>query len=252
MYFYEQNRSNDNNYLYFQFDKDFSFPLHLHKSFEFIFVENGDIEIQVGSKNFLLQKNKAALIFPGQLHAYSTKGHSEIFLCIFSADYIYDFYNLIKGKIADNPTFSFNPDNCINQLVNSNKNSFTVKSALYNIAGQFLNSCTLISSSDDDLELLEHIINYVQEYFNQQISLKDLSKKFGYHYNYISSYINKNIGTNFRTLVNMFRIDYACKLLTEGEQTITVISQKSGFENVRSFNRCFKQIQNCTPSEYSK
>lgn len=173
-------------------------------------------------------------------------------MCIFSADFIYDFYNIVKGKATENPTFNFNPNNCIEQLINGNKNSFTVKSALYNIAGQFLNSCTLISSTEDDLELLEHIINYVQENFNKQISLKDLSKKLGYHYNYISSYINKNIGTNFRSLVNMFRIDYACKLLAEGEQTITEISQKCGFENVRSFNRCFKQIQNCTPSKYSK
>lgn len=88
MYFYEQIRSIGNNYLYFQFDKDFSFPLHLHKSFEFIYVENGNMEIQVGDKTFLLQKNKAALIFPGQLHAYSTKEHSEIF-CVYSQQTLY-------------------------------------------------------------------------------------------------------------------------------------------------------------------
>lgn len=252
MYFYEQKRSNERNYLYCQFDEDFNFPLHLHNSFEFIYIQDGGMNVQIGSENYMLQKSKAALIFPGQLHAFSTPTHSKSFICIFSADYVYDFYNVIKGKISDNPTFYFEPLNCIEQLSGNTKNSFEIKSALYSIAGQFMSSCSLVKASNDDLELLQNIINYVQENFKEHITLKELSKKLGYHYNYISSYINKSIGTNFRTLVNMFRVDYACKLLAERQYTITEISQKCGFENVRNFNRCFKQIQNCTPKEYIK
>ena len=252
MYFYEQIRSNERNYLYCQSDTDFNFPLHLHRSFEFIYVQNGNMNIQIGNQNYSLQKNKAALIFPGQLHAYSTKEYSKSFLCIFSADYVYDFYNLIKGKTAENPTFPFDSSDCLNQLINNDKNAFAVKAALYSIAGQFINNCSLMDTADENLELLERIISHIQKHFNEQISLKQLAKKLGYHYNYISSYINENIGTNFRTLVNMFRIDYACELLTKKEHTITEISQKCGFENVRSFNRSFKALQNCTPSEYLK
>lgn len=252
MYFYERKRSSESNYLYFQFNKDFNFPLHMHKSFEFIYVQSGKLNIQIGNKNYLLCKNKAALIFPGQLHAYSTKEHCENFLCIFSADYIYDFYNLIRDKIAPDPTFDFTLGNCIEQLTRDDNNSFTVKSALYNIAGQFTDSCELVRDSNEERELLEKIIDYVQKNFKEPITLKQLSKELGYHYNYISSYINKSTGTNFRTLVNTFRIDYACKLLIEKKYTFTEISQKCGFENIRNFNRCFKQILNCTPSEYVK
>ncbi|MDE6659379.1 MAG: AraC family transcriptional regulator, partial [Eubacterium sp.] len=123
---------------------------------------------------------------------------------------------------------------------------------LYNIAGQFINNCKLTNTTDENLELLEQIISYTQRHFSEQVSLKQLAKKLGYHYNYISSYINENLGTNFRTLVNMFRIDYACELLTKKEHTVTEISQKCGYDNVRSFNRSFKCLQNCTPSEYIK
>ena len=116
----------------------------------------------------------------------------------------------------------------------------------------FLNQCSLTDTADENLELLESIISYVLKHFKEQISLKQLAKKLGYHYNYISAYINEKTGTNFRALVNLFRIDYACALLTEKEYTVTEISQKCGFENVRSFNRSFKYLQNCTPSEYIK
>lgn len=252
MYFYEQIHSNERNYLYCQYDTDFNFPLHLHRSFEFIYVQEGNMNIQIGNQNYSLQKNKAALIFPGQLHAYSTKKYSKSFLCIFSAYYVYDFYNLVKGKTSENPTFRFDSSDCLEQLISNDKNSFIVKSVLYNIAGQFISNCNLTDTDDKDLETLERIISYIQKHFKEQISLKQLAKKLSYHYNYISSYINENIGTNFRTLVNMFRIDYACELLAEKEYTITEISQKCGFENVRSFNRSFKCIQNCTPSEYIK
>ena len=209
------------------------------------------MNIQIGNQIHTLEKNKAALIFPGQLHAGFTKEHSKSFLCIFSADYIYDFYHLIKEKTAENPTFPFYASNFIEKLTNNN-NSFAIKSVLYNIAEQFINNCELTNTTDENLELLERIISYTQRHFNEKISLKQLAKKLGYHYNYISSYINENLGTNFRTLVNMFRIDYACELLAEKEYTVTEISQKCGFENVRSFNRSFKCLQNCTPSEYIK
>ena len=250
MYFYEQNRLSENNYFYFQFAKDFSFPLHLHRSFEFIYIRNGQMEIQVGNKKYLLQKNKAAFILPGQLHAYTTQEHSEGFLCIFSTDLVYDFYNYVKGKTAESPIFEFQSD-CIEQLIDIDANPFTFKSALYNIVGQFLYNCKLINTTEENLELIEQIISYVQNHFNQQISLKDLSKKLGYHYNYISSYINKSLGTNFRSFVNMFRIDYACKLIEDGQQSFTEIAHQCGFENIRNFNRCFKLIKNCTPSEYA-
>ena len=252
MYFYEEIRSNERNYLYCQSDTDFNFPLHLHRSFEFIYVQDGNMNIQIGNQNYSLQKNKAALIFPWQLHAYSTKEFSKSFLCIFSADYIYDFYNLIKGKTAENPIFPFDDSHCIEQLIKKDKNAYTIKSALYNIAGQFSNHCSLMDTTDKNLELFQSIIDYVQDHFKEQISLKQLAKKLGYHYNYISSYINENLGTNFRTLVNMFRIDYACELLTKKEHTVTEISQKCGYDNVRSFNRSFRCLQNCTPSEYIK
>lgn len=250
MYFYEQIRSNERNYLYCQSDTNLNFPLHLHRSFEFIYIQDGNMNIQIGKQTFSLQKNEAALIFPGQLHAYATNEYSKSFLCIFSADYVYDFYNLINGKTAENPTFAFEFSNCIEHL--KSNNPFTIKSTLYNIAGQFINNCRLTVTADENLELLERIISHIQKHFNEQISLKQLAKKLGYHYNYISSYINENIGTNFCTLVNMFRIDYACELLTKKKYTVTEISQKCGFENVRSFNRSFKFFQNCTPSEYLK
>lgn len=249
MYFYEQERSNERNYLYCQFDTDFNFPLHMHKSFEFVCVQDGEMQIQIGNRNYSLQKNTATLILPGQLHAYSTAKASKNFLCIFSVDYIYDFYDLIKGKYSENPVFAFESPQYIEKLA-SCKNPFIVKSVLYDIAGQFINNCNLTDAADDNLELLEKIISYVQKHFQEHITLKQLAKKLGYHYNYISSYINENIGTNFCTFVNMFRIDHACALLSKKEYPVTEIAHQCGFENTRSFNRCFKLMQNCTPSEY--
>lgn len=250
MYFYEQKRSNERNYLFCQFDTDFNFPLHMHKSFEFVCVQDGKMNIQIGNRNYLLSKNTAALIFPGQLHSYSTEKASKTFLCIFSADYIYDFYDLIKGKYSENPVFDFEASEHIVEKLEIRKNSFTVKSVLYDIAGRFTDNCKLTDVADENLELLEKIISYVQKYFKEPITLKQLAKRLGYHYNYISSYINENIGTNFCTFVNAFRIDYACELLSKKEYSVTEIAHQCGFESTRSFYRCFKLMQNCTPSEY--
>ncbi|MBR2021892.1 MAG: cupin domain-containing protein [Clostridia bacterium] len=63
---------------------DFNFPMHLHSSFEFILVTEGEMEIVVDGREYVLHEKDALLVFPNQLHELRTKKHSCHFLCIFS------------------------------------------------------------------------------------------------------------------------------------------------------------------------
>jgi AraC-like DNA-binding protein len=65
--------------------------------------------------------------------------------------------------------------------------------------------------------------------------------------------VNQQLGyDHFRAFLNYHRIKEACRLLEEpdrGDKLIT-IAQDSGFASLASFNRAFRAIQGCTPSEY--
>lgn len=96
MYF-ETKRSIDRNYIYTQSDENLSFVGHVHNSYEFITVLEGELECTVYQDSFVLKPGKAMLVLPNHVHGYKTENYSRSFLCIFSCDYVTEFYNEIKN-----------------------------------------------------------------------------------------------------------------------------------------------------------
>ena len=53
--------------------------------------------------------------------------------------------------------------------------------------------------------------------------------------------------------INSYRVKYSCKLIKNGylkNYSMDALAEKSGFSSQKNFNRVFKLIKSCTPSEY--
>ena len=66
----------------------------------------------------------------------------------------------------------------------------------------------------------------------------------------ISKVFKQLTGTGFIRYLNTIRITLASELLIRSDTPMTQIAFSCGFQNVRNFNRVFKEIAGCTPSEY--
>lgn len=92
---------------------------------------------------------------------------------------------------------------------------------------------------------------YQEELFrNPGFSRDDLCKLGGSNRMYISTCINKYTGTNINQWINKARIDYAIRLIANGESDLTRLSEQSGFSSIKTFFRSFKQFTNLTPRQY--
>lgn len=250
MMFYESHQSHQNHLLDQQFRTNLIFPLHLHHSFEFFYVETGHVDLQVGNKVFPVRSGEAALILPNQPHSYNTPEYAISYTCIFACDYILDFYRFTRGQEAACPVFSFKNTSSIATLVAPNLNQYQIKAALYYIVGEFLAHCPLHESEGANYELLEKSILYVQEHFQESITLRTLAVELGFHYNYLSQFLNKHLNMHFSDFLNRYRIEYACERLKQTNLSMAEISSECGFETLRSFNQNFRKITGQTPSQY--
>lgn len=52
--------------------KNYSFPLHFHLAFEMIYVKDGHLRVSIGQKEYKLNKNELAFVFPNQIHGFKT------------------------------------------------------------------------------------------------------------------------------------------------------------------------------------
>ena len=69
---------------------------------------------------------------------------------------------------------------------------------------------------------------------------------------YFMSQFKKNVGFSAVEYILHYRINYACKLLTDTSHTVSEIAYESGFHNLSNFNRQFIRMTGCTPLKYRK
>ncbi len=104
--------------------------------------------------------------------------------------------------------------------------------------------------SDIDLSRLYQIIKYIYLNYDQKITLEDLSNIVYLNPYYISHLIKNTSGLSFQNFLNYVRVEYAEKLLVEGELTLTQISESCGFSSLSYFNKSFRAWYNITPGQY--
>lgn len=248
-------RSIDRDYLYTQSDYNLSFIEHVHNSYEFVTVLDGEMECSVYNKTVTLKKGMAMLIFPNHVHAYRTEKSSRSFLCVFSNDYVAEFYNRIKCGSWDSGSglyavFEFTDNGEIALLKNKDANRFLHSSALYGICGRAYDNMVKLSIRGNEEELTIKLLYYIQQNYDKVISLKQIADEIGYNYTYLSNMFNKIFGCGFSKFVNCFRTNNAAELLRATNNSMVQISNACGFESIRSFNEQFKQSYGVTPSEY--
>lgn len=183
--------------------------------------------------------------------------HSEDYVCVFSSSYIYSFFETHKNVFATSPVFSFKKfANKINQeLQDPNGNRYQKKSCFYKILSEFIRHTKFESKNTGNNLLLTNLLDYVQNNWMNDISLKDISSMLHTNYNYLSFLFNKTFKMNFSSFINETnetRISKAQTMILNPSKNMNFaeIATSCGYSTIRSFNRNFQIITGMTPSAY--
>lgn len=103
------------------------------------------------------------------------------------------------------------------------------------------------------LEKLERLMNEQAVYRNPDLKLVDLSKGINVSSHQLSQFLNDNLGKNFTTFVNEFRIKEACRIIsTDHRLTLESIGYEVGFNAKSTFFAAFKKLTGTTPLNYQQ
>ena len=101
-------------------------------------------------------------------------------------------------------------------------------------------------------ERVNLIYNYVKEYYNQQISLDDVSKKIAMNKESFCRFFKKTFRKSFFEFINEYKISIATKMLINTDLTASEIGYEVGYNNLSFFNRQFNKFVKMSPSKYRK
>ena len=107
--------------------------------------------------------------------------------------------------------------------------------------------------NDTEGKRMGAVYQYTMDHFREKISLQDIAKEAAMTPNAFCNYFKKRTRKTYVTFLNEIRVEEACKLLREQqESSIAEIAEQSGFQNISNFNRKFKELKGGTPLEYRK
>ena len=252
--FYEEKHSANNDH--FQLSRqeivDFKFPLHLHKSYEFIYVTEGLLQVAIGDHTFDVMAGEYAFILPNQPHGYDTPNFSRSKIGIFSPDYIPELARLTAEVTPFHPIIKRARPSLYDELLCAEASPLRVRSVLYELAALYAEGESAPYLAVTDGELVCRIVKYIEAHYAEPMSLEDLARALGYSYRYMSGVVNRFFKLPLPKVVNRYRVNYACKMLSGTNTEITEVALLCGFGSMRNFNRCFKMITGLSPREYRK
>ena len=84
-----------------------NFPFHLHKHMEFVHVTEGEMDATVAGVNYHLITGDCLMIYPNQIHSYSSVGEVGMLLIIADMDSIGEFQEelLVARKLFSDQLF---------------------------------------------------------------------------------------------------------------------------------------------------
>jgi AraC-like DNA-binding protein len=86
----------------------------------------------------------------------------------------------------------------------------------------------------------------------EPITTKALAKESGLSVSQFERTFRKAFGTSVRQYLLAIRIEHACRLLSDTNDTVATIAVQSGFYDHAHFSRCFATLMGTTPSRYRK
>lgn len=97
---------------------------------------------------------------------------------------------------------------------------------------------------------IRQIICYLQEHYQEDISLETIAEIFWLHKVYLAKIFKKETGKSVNEYIRFLRIEKAKQLLTEENAKVNDIASQTGFNNPQSFYTIFKRSTNMSPGEY--
>lgn len=261
---------------------NYTFDGEKHDFWEFIYIDQGVLEITIGEKKQLLCAGQIAFHQPQEFHAVNTVGveTSSAIICSFSCDD--ELMNTFKGYITQlsktEQNYLYNLLFLSPYLFNNNmipfhstprdRNSIpfvfiqSVKSnlelLLLNIIirnGSYLHST---DSSNHDMttnsyqNVTQDVISYLLENTHRNITLQEISSVVGYSVPHITKLFRDNMHQGIIEYFTRLKIHKAKELLLYSEMSITQISENLGFCTTTYFTQIFKKHEKTTPSQYRK
>ena len=246
---------------------------HIHADMEIFFLIEGQLQVTTQTETFSLISGEMAVFNPYQVHSYISVSEVSVMLVLqIDTTFCKPYYPQLTNtrfetsnisKIIPPKYFDALSDICYDIGYNyfseilayelrciGDINRLLVILLTF-VPFQVLTDQELASATRAQ-QRMERIMTYINNHFQEKISLADIAQKEDLSIAYLSRFFKAQIGQSFQSYINALRLEHAIFLLTNTNKTILDISIESGFSDLKYMTKAFSEKFNMTAGEYRR
>lgn len=256
---------------------EFDFPIHIHTDYELNFIRGAKGALRIVGDSFQ-EVNELELVLIGRNLEHGWREHnvdmsrgviSEITIQfpddLFSSDICSKklFFSIRNMLSLSDRGISF-PEDTIRKVVPlleqtaRNPQPFYKFTSFLNLmfelasSGNFsvLSNSRALAASSSNSDRLHRIFEYISANYNKPLSLAEIAEYVNVSVSTLSHFFKSNTGVSVSDYILSVRVGAAAQMLIRTSRSISEICYACGFNSCQYFNRQFKRIERCSPSEF--
>ena len=236
--------------------KRLDFEPHIHNAVEIVCLTKGSSVVLCGTQKRTLTAGEIFIAFPNQIHGYENSKDIQGYLLVIPLKpYLNPCNHVLMNKVPEESVISGIPEDFQTLLELAYREKQTapdrIMESYFQLIVEKILACLHLSDVEQGAEeILRDILLYVNAYYTEKLTRKEISKAVGYNESYISHLFSGTLKTSIPGYINSLRVHDAARMLTQTDLPVSRIADALGFGTIRNFNRVFVKETGVSPKAY--
>ncbi len=248
------------------------FGTHWHSAVEIVMPIEGCCTVCYANTQYQVKAGEVLITPSGEMHDLKTDPHTKRYIFLFEMESLLSLrdFAVIKTMMTlpvyisgESPVCSSVRDLLMavireysSGLPLRELNCYAYILMLYALIGrgELASAYTQVDmkagSQPAHLPVFRHVLYYIDHHYMEDISLESVAAEAGFSKYHFSRLFKQYTNVTFLHFLCLKRVQKADQLLASTNRSIAEIALQAGFDSIPSFNRIYRKIRNCTPSQY--
>lgn len=255
--------------------------IHIHDFIEMVYILSGSGSHIINQVEYKVKKGDLLFINYGQTHSFQTDSEMEFYNVLLKPEFFGEelinsdnAFKLLSLTAFEDFRLFLNVDRLLVSFAGSeimtiefllkelfsefNANRIGRNAMLKAYMMAFITAIFRKMSFGDDSSNLEfeeitpNILEYIEEHYNEKISLQALAKRCFYNSSYFSRLFKELYGMTLTDFIQQKRIEKSCEMLRNTKYSVNEICFMVGYNDKTHFYKYFKEFCATTPALYRK
>ncbi len=249
------------------------YDTHFHSAVEVILPLKGEVRLDTEERSYHVQEGEVIIIPAGLSHALHMGENSERELLLYEMNGVFTLkeFGALRQMTAK-PIYLQADHPCCErvrarfheliQLHRSgamlrNMHNYAILLDIYAILGEHYLTTSATAAEMNSLnrqlsgeDAFNRALDHLNKSYMEDITLDSLAAYAGFSRYTLSRMFRQHTGATFTQYLSRRRVDMASELLSGTRMPVTQVALQCGFNSIATFNRVFREVKGCTPTQY--